>query len=88
MSPDQFSSMSVSHQLRWVYFEGEFITSIRYYKFKVNLYLIENFLVEVFYDPKEDRIAKVEILASGETRLKFYADQIKLPADIDRLTSH
>ncbi|MEM9324076.1 MAG: hypothetical protein AAGA85_00400 [Bacteroidota bacterium] len=88
MSPNQFSAMPVSHQLRWVYFEGEFITSIRYYQFKVNLYRVEDFLVEVFYDPKADRIAKVELMMRYSTRMKFYADQVKLPADIDRLTSH
>ncbi len=74
--------MSLAHQLRWVYFEGEYLTSIRYYKHKVNLYLINDFMVEVFYNHKKDCIDQVELLDFGSKRLNFYADQVKLPRDI------
>lgn len=74
--------MSRTHQLRWVHFQGEFLTSIRYYKHKVNLYLIDNFLVEVFYNHKEDRIDTVELLDFKSNRLNFYADQVRLPREM------
>lgn len=74
--------MSRTHQLRWVYFEGEFLTSIRYYKHKVTLYLIDNFLVEVFYNQNEHCVDQVGLLDFRSNRLNFYADQVKLPREM------
>lgn len=51
---------------------------IRYYEFKVNLYLINDFYIEVFYHHKKDSIQKIEILNRDSSRMKFYADQVKL----------
>lgn len=82
MTSKQFMDMSLPHQLRWVYFEGEHLTSIRYYKHKINLYLIDNFIVEVFYNHKEDRIERVELLDFSSNRLNFYTDQVRLPKDV------
>ena len=82
MTEKQFIEMSIAHQLRWIYFEGEFLTSIRYYKHKVNLYLISNFIVEVFYNHKEDKIDRIALLDFSSKRLNFYADQVKLPREI------
>lgn len=79
MTADQFTAMTRTHQLRWVYFEGELLTSIRYYKHKVNLYLISDFMVEVFYNHKQDCIDQVSLLDFESKRLNFYADQVKLP---------
>lgn len=56
--------------------------SIRYYGYKVNLYVVGKMLIEVFYNHKKDMIEKVEALDSDHKRLKFYLDQIKLPGEI------
>jgi hypothetical protein len=77
-----FSGLPLHEKVKRLYFGGEFIVGIRYYKFKVNLYLYQGFYVEVFYNHKEDRIDKVEILDQDTSRIKFYTDQIKLPADL------
>lgn len=58
------------------------MVAIRYYGYKVNLYLLHGFYVEVFYDHKRDRIEKICLLESSHTRMKFYADQISLPGDL------
>lgn len=87
MKANNFFSLPLPRQLRWIHFEGEFITSIRFYKYKVNLYQVNNFLVEIFYDPKADRIEKVGDFEKAGKRAKFYADQVKLPVEINKLTS-
>ena len=51
---------------------------IRYYGFKVNLYRIKDFFIEVFFDHKRNRIAKILVLDRSSNRMKFYADQVKL----------
>ncbi|MBR9998424.1 MAG: hypothetical protein KFF73_05600, partial [Cyclobacteriaceae bacterium] len=56
-----FTNLTLLEKVKKLYFEGEFIVAIRYYKFKINLYLYQGFFVEVFFNHKEDRIDKIEI---------------------------
>jgi len=74
-----FISLPINDKIKHLYKQGSFIVSIRYYRYKINLYLINGFYVEVFYLHKEDYIEKVELLNRRSTRMKFYTDQIKLP---------
>lgn len=78
MTRQEFNSLSLADRLKWVYFEGNHITSIRYYDHKVILYLIKDFYVEVFYHNNESIIDRVEILDLNCSRMQFYSDQIKL----------
>ncbi|UII21915.1 hypothetical protein [Fulvivirga ligni] len=77
-----FNELPFKEKLRTLFLEGDFIVSIRYYGYKVNLYLLNNFYVEVFYNHKHDFIEKVLPLDKNHSRMKFYSDQIKLPVDI------
>ncbi|MEM6525998.1 MAG: hypothetical protein AAGF85_06400 [Bacteroidota bacterium] len=79
MSWDDFRKLSLIDKARSLYLHGTFITSIRYYKHKVNLYLIGDYYVEVFYNPKVDRVEYIERLQHTHSRMKFYSDQVKLP---------
>jgi len=79
MGKEIFRKLNVQQRIKALYLDGRFIADIRYYQYKINLYLFENFYVEVFYHPAEDRIEKVEILDVKSSRINFYIDQIKLP---------
>lgn len=79
LSRESFSGLSLTKQIRALYEEGTFIVAIRYYKYKVNLYQLDNYFVEVFYNHKLDLIERTEILSNSTTRMKFYTDQIRLP---------
>lgn len=81
---DQFKMYSLDQKINTLYRDGSFIVGIRYYGFKVNLYLLGQFYVEVFYDHKRDRIEKVTLLDLHHSRMKFYYDQIKLPQEISQ----
>ena len=74
--------MNLTDKIRTLYTEGSFVVAIRYYGYKINLYLLYNYYVEVFYDHKLDRIERIVPLERNTTRLKFYADQIRLPANL------
>lgn len=78
----QFNQFSLEQKVNTLYREGKFIVSIRYYGFKINLYLLAGTYIEVFYNHKKDRIDKISQLDTGHTRMKFYFDQIKLPKEI------
>ncbi len=75
----EFLYLPLNDKIKHLFSEGLFVVSIRYYRYKINLYLIDGFYVEVFYLHKEDYIEKIELLDRRNTRMKFYTDQIKLP---------
>ena len=77
-----FFKLSMDEMINLLYTEGTFIVSIRYYKHKVNLYLISDFYVEVFYNHKLDKLERVIPLERNIKRTKFYADQINLPPNL------
>lgn len=78
MRKEEFSELSMAQQINTLYLEGSFIVAIRYYRHKVNLYLLGNEYVEVFFNHKLDKIDKIDFLARNHSRMKFYLDQIKI----------
>lgn len=82
LSKLEFEKVPFHEKVKQIYFRGEFVVSIRYYEYKINLYLYNDFYVEVFYNHKKDLVEKIEILSYHPSRIKFYADQIKLPSDL------
>ena len=82
ISQQDFFKMDMDEMVKTLYTEGTFVVSIRYYKHKINLYLLSNFYVEVFYNHKLDKLEKVELLRRNNKRIKFYADQVKLPENL------
>jgi len=76
---ESFKSLSLKEQIKMLYFEGTFIVAIRYYKYKINLYLLNNYYVEVFFNHKHNLIEKVDLLQRNTSRMKFYSDQVRLP---------
>lgn len=82
ISASRFMSLPLRNKIQTLYREGTFVVSIRYYGHKVNLYLLEDFYVEVFYNHKDDKIDKISLLESTHSRMKFYTDQISLPGDL------
>ena len=79
ISYHDFLAQSLSHQIVTLYEHGTCVMSIRYYGYKVNLYLLGNFYLEVFYNHKKDFIEKIAPLDVHHSRMNFYIDQIKLP---------
>jgi len=82
ISWNDLSHCSLEKKIRTLYEEASFVVAIRYYGYKVNLYLLGSDYVEVFYNHKEDRIERVSLLEVDHSRMKFYYDQIKLPTGI------
>ena len=82
MRKEEFSRLAISQKIKTLYLEGSFVVAIRYYRHKVNLYLLGDEYVEVFYNHKLDQIEKIEFLARKHSRMKFYLDQIKLSSII------
>ena len=73
-----FLSLDRKDQIQRLYTKGDFIVAIRYYGYKINLYLLDGFYVEVFYNHKLDCIEKIDRLDFNHSRMKFYQDQISI----------
>jgi hypothetical protein len=78
----EYKKLSLEEKIDLLYEHGTFIMAIRYYGYKVNLYLLENYYLEVFVNHKHALIEKITRLDTNHPRMKFYSDQIKLPCDI------
>lgn len=77
-----FCGFSLEKKIKTLYERGTFIMAIRYYGYKVNLYLLGNYYIEVFVNHKLGAIEKITRLDCAHSRMKFYADQIKLPQEL------
>lgn len=77
-----FNRLSLSKKINLLYENGTFVMAIRYYGYKVNLYLLGNIYLEVFVNHKQSCIEKIQQLDMSHSRMKFYSDQIKLPDNI------
>jgi len=76
---EEFEGYSFERKIKVLYEQGNFVVAIRYYGYKVNLYLLDHHYIEVFYNHKRNLIEKIHLLDMQHTRMKFYYDQIKLP---------
>lgn len=79
MTQTQFLSMSLEDQVQHLYKNGSFVTDIRYYEYKVNLFLLNGEYFEVFINHKAVQITNIKPLDYNSNRLYFYLDQVKLP---------
>lgn len=73
-----FLDLAQHEQIKRLYSEGTFVVAIRYYGYKINLYLINGYYIEVFYNHKLDKIEKIDLLDFEHSRMKFYQDQISI----------
>ncbi len=76
---DSLKQYPLEKKIHVLYEHATFVMAIRYYNYKVNLYLLGHDYVEVFVNHKYSSIDKIAILDTGHSRMKFYSDQIKLP---------
>lgn len=76
----ELSKAPLDKKISLLYEHAQFVMAIRYYRYKVNLYLLGNDYVEVFINHKQTLIEKITLLDHSHSRMKFYSDQIKLPA--------
>ncbi|MBS1680846.1 MAG: hypothetical protein JST48_03965 [Bacteroidetes bacterium] len=74
----ELKKKSLNDKVQTLYKHATFVTAIRYYRHKVNLYLLGNEYVEVFVNHKRAMIDKIDLLDRSHSRMKFYSDQIKL----------
>jgi len=79
MKWDQLKGYPLEKRISVLYEQATFVMAIRYYRYKINLYLLDTEYLEVFVDHKNSSIDRISLLDTRHSRMKFYYDQIKLP---------
>lgn len=74
----EFEELTLDDKISLLYEQGTFVMAIRYYRYKVNLYLLGNYYLEVFVSHKFSHIEKIIPLDIMHSRMQFYSDQISL----------
>jgi len=77
----EFEELTLNDKISLLYEKGTFVMAIRYYHYKINLYLLGNYYLEVFVNHKFSLVEKIVPLDTTHSRMKFYSDQIRLPRD-------
>lgn len=80
----EFKFYSLDQKIKTLYEQGLFVMAIRYYNYKINLYLLGTDYVEVFVNHKHSSIDRIALLDASHSRMKFYSDQIKLPFNFEK----
>jgi hypothetical protein len=78
----ELSEYTLEKKISLLYQHAQFVVGIRYYSYKVNLYLLGKDYVEVFIKHKWTSVERIALLDRAHTRMKFYSDQIKLPTSL------
>ena len=74
----EFLQLPLEKKIKTLYTDGDFVMSIRYYRYKINLYLLGSEFFEVFINHKQAIVERIQLLDRNHSRLKFYTDQISL----------
>ena len=61
MNERQFKEFELTHRMDIVNLNGKHVGVRSYYSYKINLYTVYDFLVEVWYDSIENKITKVQV---------------------------
>ncbi len=77
MTKDNFNDLSLNQKGSLLFPNGTYIAVRDYYNYKVQLYSLWGFYVEVWYHPKLNRIDKIEVL-ENEKSLNLYLSDIEI----------
>jgi hypothetical protein len=74
---DNFNDLSMDEKGKILFSKGSYIAVRDYYNYKVQLYGLKGFYVEVWYHPKMNNIDKIEAL-NDEKSLNLYLSDIEI----------
>ena len=75
---NMFYSCTLDERISIINQNGEYITRIKHCGYFINLYLVKNAFVEVYYNLHNNEIEDVEILDSTEERINLYTSFVDL----------
>jgi len=77
ISREEYSGLSLNQKGDILFAKGDYIAVRDYYNYKVQLYSLHGFWVEVWYHPVMNSIDKIEVMESNKT-LNLYLSDIDI----------
>lgn len=74
MVKEEFIKLSIPEKMEQLWSDGEFISEKIYYDNNISLFLMEDFLVEVFFNRIYNEIAGVEIQENHQILFEYVKD--------------
>ncbi len=78
MDNDSFNFIDLETKAQYVFGYGEYISTIEYYGNKVDLYIVEGFYIEAFYNGQTGDLEQIQILEHEERRLQLYSRAVDI----------
>ena len=76
MTKEQYSSCDLNTRADLLWADGKILNTIDYYGYKVQLYSLYSFFVQLYYDSRENKIEKIECVTEDD--LDKFINQINL----------
>ena len=73
-----FHSYTIEERMDIINLKGEFLTRIKSYGFWINLYVVGDIFVEVFYNAYSNTIEDIELLEPTDECLNMYAAYVDI----------
>jgi hypothetical protein len=73
-----FNSLALDERMIMVRRHGEFVSKIKYFGFYINLYVVDQVFVEVYYNLHSSVVQYVEVLDPAEERVNLFAGKVDL----------
>lgn len=73
MNHQLFSKSDLHARAAIVFCDGDYISSIKQYAFKISLFIVDDTYVEVFYNAHTNQLEDIAIMEPYEQRLQLYA---------------
>lgn len=78
MNHQLFSKSDLHGRAAIVFCDGDYISSIKQYAFKISLFVVDDTYVEVFYNAHTNHLEDIAILEPDEPRLQMYATGVDI----------
>ncbi len=73
MNRQLFSKSDLHGRAAIVFCDGDYISSIKQYAFKISLFIVDDTYVEVFYNAHTNQLEDIAVMEPDEQRLQLYA---------------
>jgi len=74
MTRDEFIKLTIPQKMEQLWTEGEFISEKAYYDNNISLFLMDNFLVEVFFNRSYNDVVSIEIQENNQILFEYVKD--------------
>jgi hypothetical protein len=78
MNHQLFSKSDLHGRAAIVFCDGDYISSIKEYAFKISLFVVDDTYVEVFYNAHTNQLEDIAILEPNGSRLQKYATGVDI----------